>query len=201
MKPRQPHPAMSTSAPPYTAQALVASPLGELRLACTARGLAGAWFTEGTKDTPPAWPDVPMAPQTPVLQEAVRQFAGYWAGQLSTFDLPLDPQGTPFQRAVWQALLAIPFGATATYGDISARIGQPKANQAVGLAVGANPLIVIVPCHRVIGRDSRLTGFSSGLPRKVDLLQREGLKVEGEFVRSANDRQVSLFDEPGAPSA
>jgi methylated-DNA-[protein]-cysteine S-methyltransferase len=194
---------MRQATPPYLAQALIASPLGELRLACTAQGLAGAWFTEGTKDAPPAWPHVPVTPQAPVLQQAMRQFDRYWAGQLRDFDLPLDPQGTPFQRAVWQALLAIPFGATATYGEISARIGQPKANQAVGLAVGANPLIVIVPCHRVIGRDARLTGFSSGMPRKIDLLHREGIQVDGEFVRQADTRQASLFGtaETEAPSA
>ena len=140
-----------------------------------------------------------MNPQDNTLQKAIDQFDRYWHGQLTAFDLPLDPQGTPFQIAVWRALLEIPFGATLSYGDIASRIGQPKAYQAVGMAVGANPLIVIVPCHRIIGRDARLTGFSSGMARKIDLLQREGLTIAGEFVFVPDQHQASLFgDATGA---
>lgn len=190
---------MPAPSPPYTAQAIVASPLGDLRLARTAAGLAGAWFIHGTKDHPGPLPGVPMSPQDPLLAEAARQFDAYWHGRAATFGVPLDLLGTPFQCAVWRALLDIPFGATRTYGEIARHVGQPKAFQAVGLAVGANPLIVIVPCHRIIGRDARLTGFSSGLPRKIDLLQREGLRIDGEFVRLPDARQPSLFGEaPGA---
>jgi methylated-DNA-[protein]-cysteine S-methyltransferase len=183
----------------YTAQAIVASPLGDLRLARTPIGLASAWFIHGTKDHPGPLADTPTAPEDALLQQAAREFQQYWRGEAATFHVPLDLVGTPFQRAVWRALLDIPFGATRTYGDIARRIGQPRAAQAVGMAVGANPLIVIVPCHRIIGRDARLTGFSSGLPRKIDLLQREGLHIDGDFVREPDRRQNTLFDDvPGA---
>lgn len=190
---------MPASMPRYTAQATIASPLGDLRLARTALGLAGAWFIQGTKDHPGPLAGTPMAPDDALLRRAADQFDRYWRGQASAFDLPLDLLGTPFQRAVWQALLEIPFGTTRTYGDIARHVGLPKAAQAVGMAVGANPLIVIVPCHRIIGRDARLTGFSSGMPRKIDLLTREGLCVDGEFVRESPPCQPTLFDDaPGA---
>ncbi|HIV70240.1 MAG TPA: methylated-DNA--[protein]-cysteine S-methyltransferase [Candidatus Aquabacterium excrementipullorum] len=185
----------------YTAQAIVSSPLGDIRLARTDSGLAGAWFIHGTKDHPALLPDVAMSPEDTLLLQAAQQFERYWLGQATSFEVPLDLVGTPFQRAVWQALLEIPFGATRTYGDIARHIGQPKASQAVGMAVGANPLIVIVPCHRIIGRDARLTGFSSGLPRKIDLLQREGLTVEGEFVRLPDAQQPTLFDDASGARA
>ncbi|MFZ5528905.1 MAG: methylated-DNA--[protein]-cysteine S-methyltransferase [Pseudomonadota bacterium] len=191
---------MPSSPHRYTAQAIVASPLGDLRLARTAQGLAGAWFIHGTKDHPGPLADVSMAPEDTLLQQAAREFERYWHGQATTFDVPLDLLGTPFQCAVWQALLEIPFGATRTYGDIARHVGQPRAAQAVGMAVGANPLIVIVPCHRIIGRDARLTGFSSGMPRKIDLLTREGLRIDGEFVRETGTHQSTLFDDDaGAP--
>lgn len=190
---------MPASSSRYTAQAIVASPLGDLRLARTAGGLAGAWFIHGTKDHPGPLPGVPLSPHDTLLEQAARQFERYWSGQATTFEVPLDLLGTPFQCAVWHALLEIPFGATRTYGDIARHVGQPKAFQAVGMAVGANPLIVIVPCHRIIGRDARLTGFSSGMPRKIDLLRREGLAIEGEFVRQPDAQQPTLFDDaPGA---
>ncbi|RRS02745.1 methylated-DNA--[protein]-cysteine S-methyltransferase [Aquabacterium soli] len=191
---------MPLQTPRYTAQATMASPLGDIRLACTAAGLAGAWFTDGQTDDPGPFPGVPVVPQDTTLQQAAEQFDRYWQGKLTAFDLPLDPQGTPFQVAVWRALLEIPFGATLSYGDIAARIGQPKAYQAVGMAVGANPLIVIVPCHRIIGRDARLTGFSSGLPRKIDLLRREGLTISGDVVAQPDQLQATLFGrEEAAP--
>lgn len=191
---------MPLQTPSYTAQATMASPLGDIRLACTAAGLAGAWFTDGQTDDPGPFPGVPVNPQDTTLQRAAEQFDCYWQGKLTAFDLPLDPQGTPFQVAVWQALLEIPFGATLSYGDIARRIGQPKAYQAVGMAVGANPLIVIVPCHRIIGRDARLTGFSSGLPRKIDLLRREGLTISGDVVVQPDQLQATLFGrEEAAP--
>ena len=189
---------MPSSPQRYTAQAIVASPLGDLRLARTAQGLAGAWFLHGTKDHPGSLSDTPVAPEDVLLQQAAREFDRYWHGQATTFEVPLDLLGTPFQCAVWQALLEIPFGATRTYGDIARQVGQPKGAQAVGMAVGANPLIVIVPCHRIIGRNARLTGFSSGMPRKIDLLQREGLHIDGEFVREASAHQSTLFDDAGA---
>lgn len=117
----------------------------------------------------------PIAESTPVLDRAADALTAYFAGQRQTFDLPLRLVGTPFQCDVWRALLQIPFGTTCAYGDIARTVGRPTAFRAVAQAIGRNPVCIIVPCHRVIGRDGSLTGFGSGLPRKIDLLQREGL--------------------------
>ena len=155
------------------------TPLGELTLAASPNGLAGAWF-EDQQHCPPeltgavntTWPS---APAHPVLREAARQIDGYFAGELNVFDLPLDlSAGTDFQRAVWQALLALPRGHTCTYGELSARIGRPSAVRAAGGAIGRNPISIIVPCHRVIGQGGALTGYAGGLARKRALLQLEG---------------------------
>jgi methylated-DNA-[protein]-cysteine S-methyltransferase len=150
-----------------------ASPLGPMIVAATDRGLAGLWF-EGQRHLPDvsAWPPVPCHP---VLVQAVAQLQDYFAGRRTRFELPLDLQGgTPFQQSVWHALLAIPSGATTSYGVLSARIGKPAAVRAVGAAVGRNPVSVIVPCHRVLGSDGSLTGYAGGLARKTALLQLEG---------------------------
>ncbi len=115
----------------------------------------------------------------PVLKLASRQLAEYFAGQRSHFDVPLDLAcGTAFQQSVWQALLAIPRGSTASYGDVGRRIGKPAAARAVGAAVGRNPISIIVPCHRVMGSDGSLTGYAGGLHRKVALLAIEGVARE-----------------------
>jgi methylated-DNA-[protein]-cysteine S-methyltransferase len=106
---------------------------------------------------------------------ARRQLAEYFAGHRRVFDLPLAPRGTPFQRAVWQALGTIPFGGTCSYADVAERIGRPGAARAVGAANGRNPIAIIVPCHRVIGRDGSLTGYAAGLARKRRLLDHEGV--------------------------
>lgn len=106
--------------------------------------------------------------------EALAQVAAYFAGERRDFDLPLAPVGTPFQQQVWTALQAIPFGATTSYGALAAQLGQPGGAQAVGRANAANPLPVVVPCHRVIGADGSLTGFLGGLDRKAALLRLEG---------------------------
>jgi methylated-DNA-[protein]-cysteine S-methyltransferase len=107
------------------------------------------------------------------LAAAAGQLAEYFAGHRLRFDLPLSPAGTPFQLRVWAALREIPYGRTTTYGEIANDLGQPTAARAVGLANGRNPLAVIVPCHRVIGRDGTLTGFGGGLDRKRWLLEHE----------------------------
>lgn len=149
------------------------SPLGPMVVAATDKGLAGLWF-EGQRHMPESsgWPH---APAHPVLVQAVAQLADYFAGRRSHFELPLDLQGgTAFQQAVWAALLNIPSGATTSYGDLSGRIGKPAAVRAVGAAVGRNPLSIIVPCHRVLGKDGSLTGYAGGLARKSALLQLEG---------------------------
>ena len=151
-----------------TAQATVASPLGPVLLARTARGLAGAWF-EGQAHHPGAI-DAPEQPQDALLREAAGQLRAYFAGERDTFDVPLDLQGTAFQRSVWVALQRIAPGTTCTYGDIASALGQPSAVRAVGGAVGRNPVSVIVPCHRVVGRDGSLTGYAGGVERKRALL-------------------------------
>lgn len=109
-----------------------------------------------------------------VLDDAQRQFEAYFAGELKVFDLPLAPRGTAFQRRVWDELTSIPFGVTASYGEIAARLGMPTgASRAVGTANGANPIAIIVPCHRVIGANGKLVGYAGGLDRKRTLLNLE----------------------------
>ncbi len=108
-----------------------------------------------------------------VLAEAKRQLNHYFAGTLSTFDIPLEPVGTPFQKQVWRALSAIPYGKTASYKDVAVMIGNPKACRAVGMANGKNPICIVVPCHRVINRDGSLGGYTGGLSKKRALLSLE----------------------------
>ncbi len=110
---------------------------------------------------------------TPVLRRAAKQLAEYFAGARTEFELELAPEGTPFQRLVWDALRAIPYGATVTYGHLAHAIGRPAASRAVGAANARNPLSIIVPCHRVIGASGALTGYGGGLPAKQLLLQHE----------------------------
>ncbi len=109
----------------------------------------------------------------PVLEECARQLREYFAGKRRRFDLPLDLQGTDFERSVWEQLLLIPYGKTASYKDVARAVGRPAAMRAVGAANGKNPVAVIVPCHRVIGHDGRLVGYGGGLWRKRWLLDHE----------------------------
>lgn len=109
----------------------------------------------------------------PVLAAAAAQLGEYFAGTRTTFDLPLDPRGTDFQQAVWRALNAIPYGETRSYADIARAIGRPTATRAVGAANGRNPISIVTPCHRVIGRSGALTGFAGGLAAKQHLLAHE----------------------------
>jgi len=102
-----------------------------------------------------------------------RQLEEYFAGERTIFDIPLAPEGAPFEREVWRALEEIPYGETVSYGEIARRVGQPTAARAVGTANGRNPIAVIVPCHRVIGADGSLTGYGGGLERKRLLLELE----------------------------
>lgn len=114
--------------------------------------------------------------ETPLLKEAARQLESYFAGELKEFSLPLEPSGTDFMKQVWSALCEIPFGKTATYGEIAERIGRPKAARAVGLANNRNPIPIFIPCHRVIGADGSLTGYAGGLDMKKKLLDLEKQK-------------------------
>lgn len=150
----------------------IASPVGQLRLVASTVGLVAV-----------LWPDdrvgrVPLGAvhdgRSDHIEAAQNQLAAYFAGRLRRFDIPLDLRGTPFQRQVWAALAAIPFGETRSYGAIAAAIGQPAASRAIGAANGRNPVSIIVPCHRVIGSAGSLTGFAGGLEAKRALLALEG---------------------------
>lgn len=149
------------------------TPVGTLMLVATDAGLAAILW----ENDRPGRVRLNLAderPDHPVLLEAERQLGEYFAGRRRTFDLPLDVTGTPFQRAVWQALLTIPFGETRSYTEIAAQIGSPTAVRAVGAANGRNPLSIVAPCHRVIGASGALTGFAGGLTVKAQLLTLEG---------------------------
>lgn len=165
------------------AQCRVDSPLGLLTLAASAHGLRGAWF-DGQRHHPGPM-DAPVDAAHPLLQAAQRALAAYWRSPASPQalqacrELPLDLQGTPFQRAVWAALRAIPPGQTRRYGDIARAVDRPAAVRAVGAAIGRNPVSVLVPCHRVLGADGSLTGYAGGLSRKQWLLAHETLPEDG----------------------
>jgi len=156
------------------AQATIPSPLGNLLLAATPRGLAGCWF-----DGQAHHPGTLAAPQVAsdrFIAQAADELDAYWQDAGGTrFRVPLDPQGTPFQQAVWGALAAIPVGSVTSYGALARHLGKPLALRAVGAAVGRNPVGILIPCHRVLGSDGSLTGYAGGLHRKTDLLQREGV--------------------------
>jgi methylated-DNA-[protein]-cysteine S-methyltransferase len=151
------------------------TPLGALLLAADDQALIGAWF-EGQRHFDGVAPDWRHDPDAPWLREAVVQLDAWFAGQRREFDLPLAPRGTPFQRAVWAGLRGIGFGAHRGYGELAAGLGRPGAARAVGAATGRNPISVIVPCHRLLGRDGALTGYAGGLERKRALLafERQG---------------------------
>lgn len=117
------------------------------------------------------------------MTEAVCQLDAYFSGERREFDLPLSLSGTPFERLVWDRLRAIPHGETRTYGEIAASIGRPGASRAVGRACGANPVLVVVPCHRVVGAGGKLTGFAAGLDAKRALLELEGHSIAGDSIR------------------
>jgi methylated-DNA-[protein]-cysteine S-methyltransferase len=158
----------------WVAQTRIESPLGPLLLSATARGLAGVWFDDQAHHPGPLL--APDDPDQPWLAQARDELQAYWGDALrARFRVPLDPQGTEFQQRVWQALLAIPAGGHDSYGAIARRLGTPAASRAVGAAVGRNPIGIIIPCHRVLGQDGSLTGYAGGLPRKRELLRREGL--------------------------
>ena len=149
----------------------VDSPIGPLLVAGDTDGVRFLLFSRGRQRAAPkpGWePD-----DRGLLKEPVRQLSSYFAGKLREFDVPLAPEGTPFQRQVWNALRDIPYGETTSYGTIAQRIGNAKAVRAVGLANGSNPISIIIPCHRVIGRNGSLVGYGGGLPIKQALLALE----------------------------
>ncbi len=147
----------------------ISSPIGMLALASNGRALTQL-FLAGSDTPDPA--DVP-ADTDPIFVETCAQLEAYFDARLTRFDLPLEPRGTEFQRRVWGALREIPFGETISYAELARRIGNPKAIRAVGAANARNPLMIVVPCHRVIGADGSLTGFGAGIERKRWLLDHE----------------------------
>ena len=154
------------------ARALLTTPLGTLTLEASEQGLTGLQFAHRHKmgaDSPGS---------NPILTLAKRELNAYFAQRLTRFTVPLDWRGTPFQESVWEALLDIPFGETVSYGEIARAIDRPQSARPVGGAVGRNPLPIIVPCHRVIGSDQTLTGFTGGLNIKVALLELEGRRID-----------------------
>jgi methylated-DNA-[protein]-cysteine S-methyltransferase len=139
----------------------MSSPVGRLTLIASDAGLA-AILWENDRPGRVRLPLDTERPDHPVLVETSRQLAEYFAGHRTSFELPLDPHGTPFQQKVWRALLTIPFGETRTYGQIAQQVGSAEAVRAVGAANGRNPLSIVAPCHRVIGASGALTGFAGG---------------------------------------
>jgi methylated-DNA-[protein]-cysteine S-methyltransferase len=151
---------------------LMESPVGKLKLVASDKGLVAVlWETDGPRR-------VRLSEQIedekhPILVETERQLREYFAGKRQEFNVPLDMKGTRFQKDVWEALLAIPFGETRSYGQLARQLGNPRATRAVGAANGRNPVSIIVPCHRVIGSSGKLTGFAGGLETKAHLLSLE----------------------------
>jgi methylated-DNA-[protein]-cysteine S-methyltransferase len=146
------------------------SPLGDILLARTDAGISHIVFQEGTTAMHPE-PD--WIHDSAAFDDITGQLEAYFAGELTDFDLPLAPEGTPFQLTVWQALQTIPYGETISYGELAQEIGRPTASRAVGAANGRNPLPIVIPCHRVIGQDGSLTGYGGGLRFKKALLSLE----------------------------
>jgi methylated-DNA-[protein]-cysteine S-methyltransferase len=172
------------------AQAQIDTPLGPMTAAATEHGLCGLWF-DAQKHRPAPLSAKPNA-KHPHLLAAQAWLREFWQRGDSRVLVALDPQGTPFQQQVWQAIRAIPAGSTVTYGSIALKLGTPNAARAVGAATGRNPLGLIVPCHRVVGQNGSMTGYAGGLPRKERLLAWEAshTKLEALPTRAA----------PGQPS-
>ncbi|QKE84041.1 methylated-DNA--[protein]-cysteine S-methyltransferase [Arthrobacter sp. NEB 688] len=157
-----------------TGSLVVRSPVGALELVADDGALVAIRFDA-------AGPVEEGADVPPVLAAARRQLAEYFAGERTVFDLPLRPAGTEFRQRVWRELAAVPWGTTTTYGALAARLGLPPgASRAVGAANGANPLPVVLPCHRVVGSDGTLTGYAGGLECKALLLHLEGVPTEAD---------------------
>lgn len=147
------------------------TPIGVLSLEADETGLTAIHFPGRSPYTPKS------SNTSDLLAEAARELQAYFEGRLTAFSVPLNWRGTPFQETVWRALMDIPYGETVSYGEIAKAIGRPKSARPVGGAVGRNPLPIIVPCHRVIGSDQSLTGFTGGIDIKVALLKQEGLHL------------------------
>lgn len=141
-------------------QGSMPTPIGTLKVCANEQGITQVEFTEDALEDNP----------NQHVSSALSQLQAFFAGQLKQFDLPLAAEGTDFRKQVWRELVKVPFGQTACYGDIADALNNPKAVRAVGAANGANPIAIIVPCHRIIGKDGSLTGYAGGLERKQWLL-------------------------------
>jgi len=161
---------MIAAAPSRTTTTTVQSPVGPLTLRARDGRLTGLHMHQ-QRHAPARSPQ--WRPDERGFEEALAQLQAYFAGALTDFDVPLELEGTDFQRRVWSALREIPYGETISYGELARRVGSPGAARAVGLANGRNPVGIIVPCHRVIGADGSMTGYGGGLARKVWLLEHE----------------------------
>ncbi len=149
---------------------VIGSPIGDLLLAGEARVLRRlAFVRDGEPQPDPDW----SADAVGALDHVCRELDAYFAGRLTSFATPVEPAGTPFQQRVWRALCEIPYGTTTSYGHLARHIGAERAVRAVGAANGANPVAIVIPCHRVIGANGSLTGFGGGLPVKRALLDLE----------------------------
>lgn len=154
----------------------IASPVGTLKLVASDRGLTAIlWENENPNRV--RLSAMVEHPHHPILVQAQTQLAEYFAGTRTFFTVPLDMAGTDFQKKVWSALLAIPFGETRSYGELARQLGNTKSSRAVGAANGKNPISIITPCHRMIGSDGSLTGFAGGLATKQFLLAHERARI------------------------
>ena len=163
------------------------TPVGELTLIASDRGLRAILWPRLSPQRAGISPRPHRNPDHSILRKTVQQLDEYFAGRRTSFHLPLDLDGTRFQLAAWRSLADIPFGTTTTYGRQAAALGIPKAARALGAANGANPVCIVLPCHRVIGADGSLTGFGGGLPTKQWLLDHEAQVAR------------TIFDEPQWP--
>jgi len=158
-------------------QAILETPIGPLFIDASDRGVRLLSFLEGVRHAE-LLERLPDAPRTPaadaVIAEVEGQIGAYFTGDLRDFDLPLDLKGTPFQTRVWRSIAEVPYGETISYSELAMNADAPNAYRAAGTACGANPCVIIVPCHRIVGRDKGLHGFGGGLSTKVWLLRHEG---------------------------
>lgn len=154
---------------------LADSPLGTLTIAGNGTAITGVWFENHRYPPSAETLGAEVQPGTdPLLDAAAAQLTDYLTGKRQSFDLPLEPAGTENQHAVWRILERIPVGQSRTYGEIARELGNPHAAQAVGQAVGHNPISIIIPCHRVLGSSGSVTGYAGGIERKTFLLELEG---------------------------
>jgi methylated-DNA-[protein]-cysteine S-methyltransferase len=148
------------------------TPIGQLKIAADDEGLRYVMFEKNKYEAPD---ENTWRRDAKLLANAREQLQAYFSGDLKTFDIALSPQGTDFQKQVWQTLAKIPFGKTWSYADVAKKVDSPKAVRAIGAANGRNPIPIILPCHRVIGSNGTLTGYAGGLPIKQWLLEHEGI--------------------------